>query len=154
MLVMGYYNVQTSGYNVLGYLRISYDWTVIKEQNPTPAGYIYMYIYIYICACVCVCEIVKSTIYHLRHKAAKKYDNDGKDWYFRFHYEDNMSYTYTLSITQTLMGQFHTCSASEPICIMMIPRESSMHKAANELKAIMSKTHLTDWALSEEIKSS
>ena len=29
----------------------------------------------------------------------EKYDNDGEGWYFRFDYDDKMSYTYNLSIT-------------------------------------------------------
>ena len=29
----------------------------------------------------------------------EKYDNDGKDWYFRFDDDDKMNYKYILSIT-------------------------------------------------------
>ena len=34
----------------------------------------------------------------------KKYDNNGKGWYFRFDDDNNMSYKYILSITWTEMG--------------------------------------------------
>ena len=33
-----------------------------------------------------------------RHTAAEKYDNKGKDWYFRFDNDDKLSYKYILSI--------------------------------------------------------
>ena len=29
---------------------------------------------------------------HLRHTATEKYDNNGKDWYFRLYDADKMSY--------------------------------------------------------------
>ena len=38
----------------------------------------------------------------------KKYDNNGKGWYFRFDDDNNMSYKYILSITWTEMGQLNT----------------------------------------------
>ena len=45
---------------------------------------------------------------HLRHTTTKKYDNNGKGWYFRFDDDNNMSYEYILSITWTEMGQLNT----------------------------------------------
>ena len=45
----------------------------------------------------------------MRHTTTEKYDNNGKkDGYFRFDYDNNMSYRYTLSITYTEMGQMDT----------------------------------------------
>ena len=38
----------------------------------------------------------------------KKYDNNGKGWYFRFVDDNNMSYKYILSITWPEMGQLNT----------------------------------------------
>ena len=45
---------------------------------------------------------------HLRHKTMKKYENNGKGGYFRFDYDNNMSYGYILSITYTYMDQLNT----------------------------------------------
>ena len=45
---------------------------------------------------------------HLRHTTTEKYDNNGKDGYFRFDGDNNMSYRYILSITYTEMGQLNT----------------------------------------------
>ena len=36
---------------------------------------------------------------HLRHTTTEKYERNGKDGYFRFDYDNNMSYRYILSIT-------------------------------------------------------
>ena len=43
----------------------------------------------------------------LRHKTTENYDNNGKGWYFRFHYDNKTSFRYILSITLTSMGQFN-----------------------------------------------
>ena len=45
---------------------------------------------------------------HLRHTATEEYDNNGKDWYFRFGDDAKMSYEYVLSTTYMWMGQFNT----------------------------------------------
>ena len=54
---------------------------------------------------------------HLRHTTTKKYDNNGKGGYFRFDYDNYMSYRYILSITYTDMGQLNTYS---PYIVMKI----------------------------------
>ena len=38
----------------------------------------------------------------------KRYDNNGKGGYFRFDDDNNISYRYILSITNTEMGQLNT----------------------------------------------
>ena len=45
---------------------------------------------------------------HLRHTTTEKYGNHGKGRYFRFDYDNNMSYRYIISITYTEMGQLNT----------------------------------------------
>ena len=36
---------------------------------------------------------------HPRHTATEQYDNNGKDWYFRFDDDNEMNYKYSLSTT-------------------------------------------------------
>ena len=45
---------------------------------------------------------------HLRHTTTEKYDNNRKGGYFRFDYDNNMSYRYIISITYTEMSQLNT----------------------------------------------
>ena len=45
---------------------------------------------------------------HLRHTTTEKYENNGNGGYFRFDDDNNMSYSYILSITYTEMGQLNT----------------------------------------------
>ena len=39
---------------------------------------------------------------HLRHTATEKYDNNKKDWYFRFDYNNKMNYKY-LNLNEPVM---------------------------------------------------
>ena len=50
---------------------------------------------------------INDRIWCNRHKATDKYDNNGKDKYFRVG-DNNMSYRYILSITYTEMDQLNT----------------------------------------------
>ena len=45
---------------------------------------------------------------HLRHTTTEKYDNHGKDGYFQFDDDNDMSYRYILPTTYTEMGQLNT----------------------------------------------
>ena len=45
---------------------------------------------------------------HFGHTTTEKDDNNGKDGYFQFDYDNNMSYRYILSTTYNEMGQLNT----------------------------------------------
>ena len=52
--------------------------------------------------------VTEYDVTNIWHTTTEKYDNNGKDWYLRFDYDNNMSYKYILSITWTEMGQLNT----------------------------------------------